>query len=328
MNENDPTWLTKSKKNFLDSIIYTPKVTIGHINRAGKPDEFNSPMYSAGLKREKDFGHVTNELFGLDLFLMKMSFKRTDLESMWPELIKILDSDASVQKEFFSHSLDGSAPVIGDNDERFILPRTDERVNSYFAGYPSNKTVEPDGLAFSWGNPETSGTSSMKPYYVVGGSNSDDLNYLDKFNKEYFKKYYSEYSEGGRFNGDLYNEKDLPSNFNHSKLVNNEKAGMWTSNSNAVTTTFLSGNPVTRGFSGSMVLDANFRNYGIVFAQGTASSEDAKGITRVTLVANFIQEDPYSKSQVDGITRPSVRLELENVLKAKFPNLKTLVLNK
>ncbi|PAK21038.1 hypothetical protein CJJ23_04190, partial [Mycoplasmopsis agassizii] len=88
----------------------------------------------------------------------------------------------------------------------------------------------------------------------------------------------------------------------------------------SATESLYSGDHANPGNSGSMVVDANFKNYGILYA----FIPNLPGGAR-TSVHHLIQHDPYARSNVLENQRPNVRLELIEILKKK--GIKTLNLN-
>ncbi|WP_371246308.1 proline-rich domain-containing protein [Mycoplasmopsis agassizii] len=295
--DQSPSWLTDTRKNFINSIIYMPQYTAGHIYRSG--DEQASVILGGGMKREEDQFTYTYQLAGPDLVLLKMVFKDSDLKAAWPALYNILQKPEAEQKAWFN-TLD-------------LDPRTDDRTNSYVAGYPGLQGE--NGRILSYRSSDRTATSSLRESFVTSGvSNVIAQSFFRDWDKETWDKYYAPYDVGGRYN-------ELNSvNYPTSKHVSNPENGLYTTTTKTATESLYSGEKVNAGNSGSMVVDANFKNYAIVFSY----LPELQGGDR-TSAHHFVQHDPYARSNVLENERPNVRLELIEMLKKK--NIKTLNLN-
>ncbi|WP_027119889.1 hypothetical protein [[Mycoplasma] testudinis] len=310
-SDTSPTWLVKSRKNFVQSILYAPSVTVGHI---AKNDSDEGNIYiGGGIHRESDAGNYTNELLGPDVILMKMNFSAQDLEARWPSLLTELHQSGSNQAKFFGNALNGnSRKATMKNGQEYIQPRTDERTTTYLAGYPGADSSE---QVFNWYTAQTSATYSLNPDYSTGGFTNDRRSFLNQWSQTLWDKWYKEFAEGGSRNSPNFSALGYPSNLPISKLVSGPDLGMYQVTITGATSTYLSGEAVSPGFSGTMAIDANFNNWGIIYAR----TQTRGGLH--TTVANFINQDPYARSNVLNVNnpnngvRPDLRLELQAILK-------------
>ncbi|PAK21718.1 hypothetical protein CJJ23_00015 [Mycoplasmopsis agassizii] len=295
--DQTPSWLTDTRKNFINSIIYMPQYTAGHIYRSS--DEQGSVLLGGGMKREEVQFTYTYQLAGPDLVLLKMVFKDSDLKVAWPALYNTLQKSEEEQKAWFN-TLD-------------LDPRTDDRTNSYIAGYPGLQGE--NGRILSYRSSDVTATSSLRKSFVVSGvSNVVAQSFFRDWDQETWDKYYAPYDVGGRYNE--LNSVVYPT----SKHISNPENGLYTTTAKTATESLYSGEKVNAGNSGSMVVDANFKNYAIVFSY----LPELQGGDR-TSAHHFVQHDPYARSNVLENERPNVRLELIEMLKKK--NIKTLNLN-
>ncbi|PAF54967.1 hypothetical protein [Mycoplasmopsis agassizii] len=296
--DESPSWLTDTRKNFINSIIYNPQFSAGHVYRAS--DEQGDSRLGGGLKREETNNYYTHQLLGPDLVLIKMIFKEEDLKKYWKALYEIVHKSEEEQKKWFN-GID-------------LNPYTDERVNSYMAGYPASG--DENDRIFSYRTPEKAATSTLRERFLTQGvSENISQTFFADWDEIAFKKYYAPYDLGGKFN-----EANIPV-FPASKIISNKENGLFSVTPRVATESLYSGDQVHPGNSGTMVIDANFKNYAIIFSyvpglvNGGAKS----------LAHHFVQQDPYARSNVLENQRPNVRLELIEMLKKK--NIKTLNLN-
>ncbi|PAF55180.1 proline-rich domain-containing protein [Mycoplasmopsis agassizii] len=296
--DNDPTWITDTRRKFIDSIIYLPQYTLGHVYRTSG-EQANSG-FGGGLKREETYGEYTHSLLGPDLVLVKMVFNDEDLRQGWPALYQTLQKSEEEQKKWFK-ALD-------------LNPRTDDRTNSYMAGYPATNIANGIRRIFSYRAADKSATSSMRSTFVVSGTGNNAQKFFRDWDADIYNKYYAPFDVGGKYNEK--NFEDYPT----SKQISNEKNGLYTITALSATETLYSGDHANPGNSGSMVVDANFRNYGILYAFIPGMGGGPR-----TAVHNLVQLDPYARSNVLDNQRPNVRLELIEILKKK--GIKTLNLN-
>ncbi|WP_371246711.1 hypothetical protein ACA758_01940 [Mycoplasmopsis agassizii] len=292
--DDEPTWLTETRKNFINSIIYMPQYTIGHIakNSGAQVDK----NIGGGIKREEQNSDYTYQIMGPDLVLVKMVFKDSDLQKNWPALYEILQKPEDEQKSWFK-ALD-------------LNPRTDDRTNSYMAGYPAANIKDGTKRIFSWRAADKSATSSMRDSFVTLGTSSSVQKFFRDWDADTYEKYYAPFDVNGRYNPDK--SVDFP----NSTYISNEKNGLYTSTVLSATESLYSGDHANPGNSGSMVVDANFNNYGILYA----FIPNLPGGSR-TSVHHLIQHDPYARSNVLENQRPNIRLELIEILKKKVLKL-------
>ncbi|WP_027119969.1 hypothetical protein [[Mycoplasma] testudinis] len=292
-----PSWLVESRNNFIKSIIYAPSETIGHIDRnAGAQVGFNG----GGVKRETNVGTYTNQLIGSDLMLLKMTFKSSDLKRDWKPLYDILHKDRKTQESWFN--------------AMSATPRTDDRTATYVAGYPGASSLNGINRIFSYRVSNNTSTYTMDPTYGDSGTGSSIQMYYEKYNKDIWDKYYKEYAIGGKYNPGW-------NNFPFDEIFSNENTGLWRTVALAGTVFIQSGDTANPGNSGSMVIDANFNNFGILNAFSKIGGSDH------SLVQSFVGLDPYSKSNVLSLGRMNIRLELEQILKDPKNPIKTFNLN-
>lgn len=305
IDDNNPLWLQQSRQGYLDSVIYFPTFSAGHMAN-NNPIQTMQKEFAGRAFREQDYNTYTYNFAGLDLALVKMVFKAEDLKRDWKVLYELMQKPIEEQKAFFGKTLAQK-------------PRVDERTNSYIVGYPSAKQNEGGSRVWSYRVVEKGATTSLRDSGLVfAGVGKDTLPAVIKFDQEYWDKYYAPYVAGG-----IFNKLD---EFNGSKSypvdpdISNPQDGMYDLALLTATETYHSGDHANPGNSGSMVIDANFNNYGIVHAYIENWTIGSR-----TVVINFVTQDPYARSNIIPNSQPNVRLETIALLD-KY-KISTLVLN-
>ncbi|WP_027119526.1 hypothetical protein [[Mycoplasma] testudinis] len=286
---DQPSWLIQSRQKFLDSIIYAPTETIGHIYRGASSSAQGNLIGGPGLRRETQQDMYTNHLMGADLAFMKMTFNATDLARDWKPLYDVLHEKSPEQQKWFAGAVSAT-------------PRTDDRTTTYVAGYPATDSTNGVNRIFSYRVANNTSAFSMDPGYSDSGTGNVLQAYYIKYDPALWNEYYEPYSYGGKYN---HNYHQFPTD----PVVSNKDVGLWMSTSYGVSTFIQSGDSANPGNSGSMVIDANFNNFGILFAFGPIGGTDH------TLINSFVGLDPYSKSNVLPSGRSNARLELAKILR-------------
>lgn len=299
-NYKEPTFLIESRKNFAKSLIYTPRFTLGHTIQ--KNDVQVMPELQPFFKREAQQGNWTSESMGPDMIFMKMTFNIEDLKKSWKWLYNLLMKDnIEEQKQAFYKLVSQES-------------RTDDRVNSYLAGYPSLGSDR----VFSYRTPKNSVSFSARDrQFVLSGFGNNTKPVWRPWDQEYWEKHIEKYTQKG-------NEFDLAINgelkWPYNKIISNPNNGIYERHIMNSTESFMSGDHANPGNSGSMIIDANLINYGIVFAFTEHEKELGK-----TRVAHFMQQDPYARSTFFKNEKPNFGKDLQRELKRM--NINTLVLN-